>query len=210
VEVIGSRRLDSEAAQRVRAAERSIDQRLAQQLGIKADRGDDDDGIQIVIPTFYAGDTHVILLDVLAEHPGAVADVSVRFKDLIHLRNNVARATLSVASGERRVGPLQRNVLKNLLAWKVSSAAWRASHFLSRHEPDQARYVLAETERLLRGLRHEIEAWRNDPELLADETMLGEYVTVLNTWPVTEVGHLYLAESLQVAAVRKLKPIQEH
>ncbi|MDH3376799.1 MAG: hypothetical protein OEQ39_07520, partial [Gammaproteobacteria bacterium] len=210
IEVIGSRRLDSEAAQRVRVAERSIDRRLAQQLGIKADRGDDDDGIQVVIPTFYAGDTHVILLDVLAEHPGAVADVTVRFKDLIHLRNNVARATLSVALGDRSVGPLQRNVLKNLLAWKVSSAAWQASHFLSRHQPGRARHVLAETKQLLRGLRHEIETWRNDSEMIADETMLGEYVTVLNTPPLTEVGHLYLAESLQVAAVRKLKPIQEH
>ena len=70
--------------------------------------------------------------------------------------------------------------------------------------------MLAETKQLLRGLRHEIEAWGDDSELLADETMLTEYVTVLRTPPVTEVAHLYLAESLQVASVRKLKPIQEH
>jgi hypothetical protein len=73
VYVLGSRRLGEPQAERVREAEQSIDKRLARNLGIAADRGEDEEGIQIVIPNYYAGDSHVVLLDVVAEGPGPVA-----------------------------------------------------------------------------------------------------------------------------------------
>ena len=100
VDVIGSQRLDEGRAQEVRDAEQSIDQRLSRNLGIETDRGLDEEGIQMVIPSFYADDAHVVLLDVVAPGPGPVADVTVRYKDLVHMKNGVARAHLrSVAPG---------------------------------------------------------------------------------------------------------------
>ena len=50
IDVIGSRKLDELDAERVREAEQSIDQRLSRNWGIQADRDEDEDGIQIVIP----------------------------------------------------------------------------------------------------------------------------------------------------------------
>ncbi len=69
VNVIGSKRLDAQSAQKVREAERHIDLRMARNLGVAADRGDDEAGIQIVIPAYYADDAHIILLDVVAPGP---------------------------------------------------------------------------------------------------------------------------------------------
>ena len=82
VDVIGSRPLGNDETRRVRQAEEAVDRRLAQQLGIVADRGHDDDGIQIVMPAFYAGDAHAVLLDLVVPGPGPVADVSLQMKDL--------------------------------------------------------------------------------------------------------------------------------
>src|SRR6185369_2748520 len=107
VGIVGSRRLDEAQAQRVREAERSVDLRLSRNLGIESDRGEDEDGIQVVVPVFRAGDAHVILLDVVAPGPGAVADVSVRYKDLVFLRNGVARASLTLPAGAPAAGPLE-------------------------------------------------------------------------------------------------------
>ncbi len=81
VSVIGAS-VDRSELERVREAEKSIDLRLSRNLGIDADRGEDEDGIQIVIPSFYAGDAHTILLDVVAARPGPIAEVTVRYKDL--------------------------------------------------------------------------------------------------------------------------------
>jgi hypothetical protein len=39
--------------------------------------------MQIVIPSFFTGDSHVILLDVVVAGPGPVADVTLRYKDLV-------------------------------------------------------------------------------------------------------------------------------
>ncbi|MDH3688717.1 MAG: hypothetical protein OEU36_04460 [Gammaproteobacteria bacterium] len=207
VNVVGSRRLDDSQVRRVRQAEHGIDQRLAREMGIQVDRGADEEGIQIVIPSFQSGDTHVILLDVVADELGPVADVTVRYKDLVHLRNSVARARLSLPGDHRAPGPLQRNVLKNLLAWKVSDSVWRASQHLTDGNRDQAATVLSEAYELLRGLRAELTGWDADIDLINDERMIAEYVEVL-ALPVLDSPEqrLYLANSLHYAALRKLLP----
>ncbi|MFV1979030.1 MAG: hypothetical protein ACC649_06725, partial [Myxococcota bacterium] len=86
IRILDASRLDDEGAERVREAEQSIDLRMASELGIEADRGEDEDGIQIVIPNFYAGGSHAILLDVVASEAGPIADVTLRYKDLIYQR----------------------------------------------------------------------------------------------------------------------------
>jgi Ca-activated chloride channel family protein len=206
IDVLGSRRLGEPQAQRVREAEQSIDKRLARNLGIQADRGEDEEGIQIVIPNFYAGDTHVVLLDVIAENPGAIAEVTLRYKDVAYLRNGVARASLTVGGGPRASGPLERNVLKNLVAWEFARQARQVGRFLAAGDPQRARSRLATLRELIHGLRLEVAGWSSDLDLAADETMLAEYLTILDSPAIRDAAQRrYLAESLRYAAFRKLQ-----
>ncbi len=208
IDVLGSRRLAEPQAQRVREAERSIDRRLARNLGIRADRGEDEEGIQIVIPSFYAGDAHVVLLDVVVPRPGPVADVTVRYKDLVHLRNGVARARLALPQGQPARGPLERNVLKNLLALQLAQAAEQAGEALRRGDGGAAQTLLAARSELLKGLRQVVLGWEDDPELIRDERMLVGYLKLLGS-PALSRRHAQaqqVADSLDLTAYRRLVP----
>ena len=182
VEVLGSHRLEMLQAERVREAEQALDQRLARNLGIEADRGDDEEGIQIVIPSFYAGDAHVILLDVVAGGPGPIADVTARYKDVVYLRNGVASAHLTIGAGPTARGPLERNVLKNLAAWELSRATRRASNTMRAGDVREVGALVATLRELIYGLRLEVASWSTDAELVADEAMLDDYLAVLEIW----------------------------
>lgn len=208
IDVLGSRRLQAPEAQRVREAEQSIDRRLARTLGIRADRGEDEEGIQIVIPHFYAGDSHAILLDVVAQGSGPIAEATVRYKDLITLGNGVAHAQLSLSDGADVSGPLQRNVLKNRLAQELSNAAARASQQLARGQHQHALAILHQSQALLQGMRQTITGWAEDNELLHDEQLLADYTSLLRR-PNTNQQH-YLADALRYVAYRKLIPGVEH
>lgn len=205
VDVLGSENLSAKAAQRVREAEQSIDRRMARNLGIRADRGKDEEGIQIVIPSFFAGDSHTVLLDVVVPGPGPVADVSVRYKDLVYKRNGVARAQLAIAEGRRAPGPLERNVLKNQLAHELASAAASAAEQLAMGDRAAAERTLGAVRDLIAGMQAEIPGWENDEELRADETLLTQYLTVLGRrFAGPQRGHL--ADSLRYLAYRRLIP----
>ncbi len=205
IDVLGSERLEEPQAERVREAERSIDQRLARNIGIRADRGEDEDGIQIVIPNFHAGDSHVILLDLLVDGPGTAADVTLRYKDLVHLKNGVARAELKLPGGDRRPGPLQRNVLKNRVAFELAQAARDASRLLEQGDAPRAIETLRAMHELLAGLRETVNGWSSDRELLADARVLADYVAYLQANLQTHPFHQrYLVESLRYMAFRKL------
>ncbi len=59
---------------------------------------------------------------------------------------------------------------------------------------------------LIRGLRLEVVGWSGDPDLAADETTLGEYLTLLVSPAIRHVAQRrYLADSLRYAAFRKLQ-----
>lgn len=204
VDVIGSVRLDELDAERVREAERIIDTRLSRNWGIEADRGEDEDGIQIVIPGMAAGESYVVLLDVVVDGPGTVADVRVRYKDLIQMSNGVARASLSLgdANATRHVqGPLERNVLKNLLAYETAEAARRGGRLLANGETAAARAELTNALTLISGLRESVVGWENDAELQADEQRLAQFVSELDAGRIN-----MLVASLEYAAYRKLLP----
>jgi len=204
VNVIGSRPLDEQDAERVREAEQSIDARLSRTWGIEADRGEDEDGIQIVIPGLAAGENHVVLLDVVVEGPGAVADVQVRYKDLVQMRNGVVRASLSLdEANSARVaqGPLERNVLKNLLAIELAGAARRAARGLANGDPRVAYIELSNALGLVSGLRYSVAGWESDPELLTDELRLARFISELGAGRSD-----LLAAKLEYAAYRKLLP----
>jgi len=200
VDILGSYRLDDPAAQRVREAEQSIDQRLARNLGIQTDRGEDEEGIQIVIPQFHAAAEHVIVLDVLAPGAGPVADVRLRYKDLVYARNNSASAQLSLANGVQPLGPLERNVIKNELSLRLTQTLQSAAKHITQQQHQTALAALTQMQQLLQELRQSFPAWRNDAELLADEQLLADYARAINSRTET-TG---LSASLRYAAYRRL------
>jgi hypothetical protein len=205
IDVLGSTNLSEQAAQRVRDAERSIDQRMARNIGIHADRGEDEEGIQIVIPSFFASDSHTVLLDVVVPGPGPVADVSVRYKDLVYRRNGIARAQLVLEDGQRARGPLELNVLKNRLAHAFAQAASKASRQLGAGDRPGAVDTLSRSRALIAGMREEIPGWDNDVELGADETLLTQYLQVLGPqFPGADQNRQQLADSLRYLAFRRM------
>ena len=207
VEVLGSQRLDQMRSEEVREAERSIDLRLARNLGIDADRGEDEEGIQIVIPSFYSGDSHVVLLDVLVTKPGPVADVTLRYKDLVHLRNGVSRAHLSFDRGTLPRGPLEVNVLKNQLAFRLFETLEQAGEMVAVGNHEDAQVQLQDYGRLLSGLRGEVPALASDPDLLSDRSMLAEYINLLGGEEASsESVQEQLVDSLRYAARLKILP----
>ena len=204
--VLGSRRLEEVEAGRVREAEQAIDHRLARNLGIEADRGADEEGIQIVIPAFYAGDTHSILLDMVVEGPGPVADVTARYKDVAYLRNGVSRAQLTIPQGPNVQGPLERNVLKNLTALEIAARLKHVARDLREGSIGPASVRLAALRVLIQGLRSEVSGWAGDRELAADEAMVDGYLAaVLSADAAGPDRRSYLVRSLQYAAFRKLQ-----
>ncbi len=206
IDVVGAHRYGAAAAERVRQTERAIDQRLARNLGIEADRGDDEAGIQIVIPTFYAGDHHAVLLDVVASGPGPIADVTARFKDLVQLENGVASARLDLARGEAARGPLERNVLENLLAYRLHRVLEGAAVEVALGDPENAAIRIEQHRRLLVGLKQH-DGFSRDRDLAGDVAMLDGYLRLLRgQWPRTPELRLYLAESMHYAALLKVLP----
>ena len=207
IDVLGSTNLSARAAERERATERSIDRRMARNIGIRADRGRDEEGIQILIPSFYAGDNHSVLLDVLVPGPGPVADLSVRYKDLVYRRNGTVRARLALADGVRARGPLENNVLKNHLAQALADAAATAAGQLGAGDQRAALLTLATARDLVAGMREEIPGWERDEELGNDQALLSRYVTALGSgFAGIHENRSRLADSLRYLAFRRLTP----
>lgn len=201
VDVPGSRRLDEADAERVREAERAADLKLAKRFGIEADRGDDEEGIQIVIPVFYAGDFHSILLDVVAPGPGPVAEVTVRYKDLAFFKNGVARAALALGREEDSPGPLQKNVVASLVALRLSQCLDEAGRSVNAGDVAGALELLRGFRGLMAGLAPQVSG------LESDVAMLDEYVSLLQTSAAGEPRLLaHLSDSLRYAGRLKVLP----
>jgi len=132
IRVLGTRVLEQREVEEVKARELATDINLSKTMGITSDRGEDDDGIQTVIPYFYGDDSHVILIELWVEGPGTIADVTVRYKDMVNLDNATART--SVRLGARPQPPTQEQILitRNVRGFqlaenlqKASDAVWR-------------------------------------------------------------------------------------
>lgn len=203
VDVLGSQRLDAVRSEQVREAEKSIDQRLSRNLGIEADRGEDEEGIQMVIPAWYAGDGHAIVLDVIAPGPGAVADVTVRYKDLVRLDNGVARASLSLGRDPAPPGPLELNVTKNEVAQYLSEQFAMAAESVRGGDAVGAQAVLDRARFWLEGLQVQVPALAGDRELQRDHQLLAAYARVLG--PGTDMHEReFLKDALHLSARRKV------
>jgi len=204
IKVLDSYNLNEKQAQRVRDAENSLDQRLSKNLGIQADRGEDEEGIQIVIPSFYASDTHVVLLDVVVNNPGPVADVTMRYKDLLYLRNAVSRKQLNLGIDNKPIGPLQLNVIKNVLASRFTMDINQASVLLKNGENNRALSILLSLKELYQSMRHEFPAWNSDSEILKDEKLIQQYIELINKTAINNAPQInYIVNSLQYISWRK-------
>ena len=207
VDVIGSERLGERRSQQVRDAENAIDQRLSRNLGIQTDRGLDEEGIQIVIPSFYADNAHVVLLDMVVPGPGPVADVTVRYKDLVHMKNGIARAHLRVGRAEHDEGPLERNVLANLVATEIASRLDRAADAVAGGDIAGARDILTDTLNLVRGITILVEGLAHNPDIEADIEMLEGFIQALSALPANDGAQIETtADSLRYAGRLKILP----
>ena len=145
VRVLGSRMLEDEEVKAVKAREVATDLQISKTMGVKADRGDDDDGIQTVIPFFYGGDAHVIMVELWVPKPRRgmpVAEVSLRYKDMVSLGNATARshATLDALSGPTT--PAELMVRRNVRGFELAEALGKASSMVARGETQAARRLL--------------------------------------------------------------------
>ena len=210
IKVLGSDRLDQLQSTRVKAAERSIDLRLSRNLGIQEDRGEDEEGIQIVIPAFHAGDSHVVLLDVVVPGTGPVADVTARYKDLVKLRNGVARANLTLGHDTRRVGPLEQNVLKNFIAFNLSQTLQQAGQALSAGNINKAQTLTREYHALLTEMQAAVSGFERDVDIQNDLEILGKYLTLLQRRDIPQgLMQDYIANSMQYSGSLKVLPRPE-
>jgi len=134
IRVLGSRPLLAQEVREVKAREVETDRRLSQVLGITADRGDDDDGIQTVIPVFYGGDSHIVVLELWADGPGPVADVTLRYKDMVNLDNRAARTSVSLRASSRVASDVERTVVNNRSAFQAGDQLKEAAAAVRAHD----------------------------------------------------------------------------
>lgn len=151
VRILGSRVLGAEQVRQVKAREVATDRNLSRTMGVTADRGEDDDGLQTVIPYYYGGDSHVILVELWVDGPGAVADVTLRYKDMVTLDNATARTSVSLAATPRPPLPEQLLVRRNLQGFALADALRGASAALSRNDSAGAMTQLNLANRYARG-----------------------------------------------------------
>ena len=207
VDVIGSRKLNEEQSEQTRRSENSIDQRIAKNLGITADRGEDEEGIQIVIPSFYAGDAHIILLDLVVPGAGPVADVQLRYKDLVFLRNGTTVGSFALEQNEKDAGPLEQNVLKNLLALRFGTTLEQAGEAVAHGGEAAAVRAIKSYQNLLSAFRLRFSTFGRDTDIDNDLQMLGDYLAALESHPIHPTAQReYLAGSLQLAGKLKVLP----
>ncbi|TNF29099.1 MAG: VWA domain-containing protein, partial [Deltaproteobacteria bacterium] len=147
IRVLGTRVLDEEEVARVKAREEATDKNLSRSMGITSDRGEDDDGIQTVIPYFYGDDSHVILVELWVDGPGPIADVTVKYKDMVNLGNATARTSVRLDSLPRPETPESELIAKNVAGFELAESLQRASHRVRHGDPAGAARHLAAARR---------------------------------------------------------------
>lgn len=200
VDVVGSHALDADETRRTRESERAIDQSLARRLGIGQDRDEDDSGVRILVPSFYAGDSHTIVLDLLVSRPGPVADVDVRFKDLVRLGNGTASSALALEAGTEPRGPRELRVVASYVGHDVAGALDEAADRLERGDVSGARARLTETRALLDQARAAVTGLDSVRSIATDAALLDRFVAALDGAGDRGI----VAASLHYAAARRI------
>jgi hypothetical protein len=203
VDVLGSRPLDAEESARTREVEQSIDKDLARRLGILSDRDEDESGIRMLMPAFYANDAHSIVLDLVVSRPGHVLDVDVALKDLVRVGNARASASLTLPSGAAgAAGPRELRVVADLLAHETALALSRASEALAAGDVSAARQRIAAASSLAEAARTSEPRLVDLPSFQADVEILASFGAALEArapWMDEP-----LRDALSLAASRRL------
>ncbi|MCO6430549.1 MAG: Flp pilus assembly protein CpaB [Deltaproteobacteria bacterium] len=210
VDVLGSYPLDVKATAAAKAVEKHLDRKIAKVKGIEADRGKDDGGIQILIPAFYADDSHTILLDVVAEQPGRLAEVTLAYKDMVGSRNDKLQAELALGRTPQDATRLELNVTKNFLAHHTSTVLRRAAQLVKKQRVAAAEALLGDFTATISALQSTQQLPSGDPELEKDKSMMLGYIEILGKtqgWPPSHIAHL--AASLELAGRYKIFPRSE-
>ncbi len=201
VDVLGSRPLDAEESRRTRQVEQSIDRDLAQRLGILSDRDEDDDGIRMLLPAFYANDAHTLILDLVVRQPGRVLDVDVTLKDLVRVGNARASASLTLPSGRAEPGPRELRVMADTLAHTSAQALASAADSLAAHDVTSARSTLSTARSVLAAAAAERTALSRSSSFVADRARLDACAEALDH-PGTDRS--LLGDAARLAAYRRL------
>ena len=195
IRVLGSHVLDQRTVREVKEREEATDLALSQREGIAADRGDDDDGIQTVIPYFYGGDSHVVMIELWVEKPGPVADVSLKFKDMVTLGNSTARTAVSLRNVPRQLTGEEHLVHTNLQGFGIADSLQRAASLLAGGDGDSALQVLSA-------------ARSGSPAVAAqaDRELLDRFQQLLGggAWRSDARARQALARGLAMASIRRI------
>jgi Ca-activated chloride channel family protein len=208
--VLGSPALDAAQTAAAKADERKVDRKVYEDLGIVADRQnlEDEPGIKMLIPQFYQGDSHVVMLRVrVPQGVGQrnVADVEVRYKDLVFAKNRTNRVPVNVTytrSGDEMIASAKPAVVKNRLGFQTGEALLQAAQLL--HRGDVGGAVKALDERMV-VLGVAARQWR-DKDLDRDGKLLARYRDVVAGARTRYAGSAelgqYLAKSLTYSGYR--------
>lgn len=195
VRILGSEVLQAAEIKQVKQREKAVDQALNASLGVVSDRGADDDGIQSVMPYFLGGDSHSIIVELWVDKPGPVADITLKYKDLVQLGNQTARTSVALDSRPRTDSTAERNILATVHATEVAVSLRAAAAVARTGELHQARLLLQKT-------RHHAD--RHDRGLLDAFDRLLSDVDRGDRGGGAPVERAFAAEALDVAGARKI------
>jgi len=211
VRVLGAATLDAAQTRQVKSDEKAIDRKVADELGIASNRQTDRDepGIKLLIPDFYRGDSHIVMMELeIPKGTGQckVADVYLKYKDLVTRVNQSEVSHVAVqytANRAEAVASINRAVKKNLLGFQTGEALADAGSLIQQGQVAGA--VKRVDERMVVvGLA--AREW-SDTDLERDGKLLSRYETVLKqlrTSPQlaqTDLGQ-YVARSLTYTGYR--------
>jgi Mg-chelatase subunit ChlD len=183
VRVLGAAVLDAAQTRQVKAEEKQIDRKVYEELGIAADRQRDEEepGIKLLIPNFYRGDHHIVMLEVAIPRGRgrrSVAEVFLKYKEMVARANREAKAAVTVDTAPDRaamIASIHRNVKKNLLGFQTGEALTEAAALVSQGRIAEAVRKIDERMVVLGVAARE---WR-DRDLDRDGSLLDRYKMVL-------------------------------
>ena len=190
IRVLGSRVLDQQTVARVKAREEATDEHLSKSLGIESDRGDDDDGIQTVIPYFYGGDAHVVVFELWVEKPGKVADISLKYKDMVSLQNATAQTAATLRNVPREPTGVQLYVSANIGGFELGDTLHHAASLVEMGNGDAALTLLNQA----------------SAKAATDRALITRFVNLLNqgAWRHDAQQRGLLGAALRMAGRRKV------
>ncbi len=201
VQILGSYPLNQVQTEHVKAVEKDIDRQMAVELGIPEDRHLDEDGILIHLPLFMAGDQHIILLDLVTSEAGAVADVGLRYKDLIWSRNTIDRDHFSLSATPKSTTPSEFQVHKNLYTWHLSSTLRQAHKSVCNQDYATALELISTFKQQTETFMYTTKGFKYDQEMphyLSTLTALETIISTAHTLSQPNLTHVLAYSSMAI------------